>query len=152
MNKIASFCVDHTKLDPGVYISRIDGDITTYDLRLKKPNSNDFLENSTLHTIEHIFATICRNSEYSKDIIYFGPMGCRTGFYFLVRNMNEEDVLNLIVSTLKKISEFIGEIPGNSEVECGNYLEHDLEGARKESEKFYNVIKSWDSSKMIYKN
>ena len=87
MERIASFCVDHTKLEPGIYISRIDGDIATYDIRMRKPNTPPFLSNPVLHSFEHLFATIARNSEYGGRVIYFGPMGCRTGCYFLVRNM-----------------------------------------------------------------
>ena len=82
MERIASFCVDHTKLVPGIYISRIDGDIATYDIRMRKPNTPPFLSNPVLHSFEHLFATIARNSEYGGRVIYFGPMGCRTGCYF----------------------------------------------------------------------
>ena len=84
MERIASFCVDHTKLEPGIYISRIDGDIATYDIRMRKPNTPPFLSNPVLHSFEHLFATIARNSEYGGRVIYFGPMGCRTGFYMLL--------------------------------------------------------------------
>ena len=87
MEKIASFCVDHDKLCPGIYVSRQDGDITTYDIRVCTPNHPPFMENAVMHTIEHLFATMARNSEYADQVIYFGPMGCRTGFYFLVRDM-----------------------------------------------------------------
>ena len=96
MKRIPSFCVDHTKLQPGIYTSRIDDDIVTYDIRMKKPNVPPFLPTASMHTIEHLFATISRNSEYEHKIIYFGPMGCRTGFYFLVRDMKPEDAIALI--------------------------------------------------------
>ena len=86
MNKIASFTVNHDKLDKGMYLSRTDGDIITYDIRMKKPNGGDYLGNGALHTFEHLFATYARNSALSDNVIYVGPMGCRTGFYFLVRN------------------------------------------------------------------
>ena len=95
MKRIPSFCVDHTKLQPGIYTSRIDDDIITYDIRMKKPNVPPFLPTASMHTIEHLFATISRNSEYEHKIIYFGPMGCRTGFYFLVRDMKPEDAIAL---------------------------------------------------------
>ena len=85
MKKIASFTVNHDILEKGIYISRIDGDIVTYDIRMKKPNSRDYLGNGELHTIEHLFATFARNSEISDSVIYVGPMGCRTGFYLLLR-------------------------------------------------------------------
>ena len=86
MEKIASFTIDHNKLQKGMYISRIDGDIVTYDIRMKKPNNNDFLSTGQMHTFEHLFATYARNTEFKDNVIYVGPMGCRTGFYFLVRN------------------------------------------------------------------
>lgn len=97
MDKIASFTVDHNKLKKGMYISRIDGDIVTYDIRMKKPNAGDYLENKELHTIEHLFATFARNSAIKDSVIYVGPMGCRTGFYLLLRdNVGKEDVINIL--------------------------------------------------------
>ena len=92
MEKIASFTVDHDKIEPGIYISRIDGDIVTYDMRTRKPNMGDYMDNLTMHSVEHMFATYIRNSEISDNVIYFGPMGCQTGFYLLVRNEQSEDV------------------------------------------------------------
>ena len=86
MKKIASFTVDHDKLEKGMYISRVDGDVVTYDIRMKKPNMGDYLTNGALHTFEHLFATYARNTELSPQVIYIGPMGCRTGFYFLLRD------------------------------------------------------------------
>ncbi|MDE7364189.1 MAG: S-ribosylhomocysteine lyase [Ruminococcus sp.] len=133
MKKIASFQVDHTKFGVGMYISRIDGDIITYDVRMVKPNGGTYISNPSLHTIEHLFATYARNSGFTESIIYVGPMGCRTGFYLLTRdNMSGEDAIQLVKEAYKFISEYEGEIPGNSIVECGNYLEHDLESARKD--------------------
>lgn len=85
MDRIASFSVDHDLIEPGIYISRIDGDIVTYDLRTRKPNAGDYMDNLTMHTVEHMLATFLRNSEIGGEVIYFGPMGCRTGFYLLVR-------------------------------------------------------------------
>ena len=89
MNRIASFCVDHTKLEKGLYVSRIDGDVKTYDIRMRRPNTPPYLENAALHTLEHLFATFARNSEWKDHVIYFGPMGCRTGCYFLLKDMEE---------------------------------------------------------------
>ena len=130
MKKIASFCVDHTKLKPGLYISRIDGDVVTYDIRMRKPNGGDYLQNPAMHTIEHLFATYARNSKFSDSIVYVGPMGCRTGFYLLVRDkMTHADVIRLLQETFAFIAGYQGEIPGTAEVECGNCREHDLEGA-----------------------
>lgn len=151
MKRIPSFCVDHTKLEPGIYTSRIDGDIVTYDIRMKKPNVPPFLPSASMHTIEHLFATISRNSEFEDRIIYFGPMGCRTGFYFLVRNMEQVDVIALIQRIMDAIANFEGEIPGNTEVECGNYLEHDLEDAKNQAKSFLPYISNWTVNQLKYK-
>ena len=126
MDKIESFKINHNTLERGIYISRIDGDITTYDIRMKKPNGGDYLENAAMHTIEHLFATFARNSEFKNEIIYFGPMGCRTGFYFLVRNVKKEEVIALVKKTFDFIADYSGDIPGVSKIECGHYLEHNL--------------------------
>ncbi len=132
MEKIASFQVDHTKFGVGMYISRIDGDIVTYDVRMVRPNGGVYVSNPSLHTIEHLFATYARNSVFGDKIIYVGPMGCRTGFYLLTRDMAHEDAIRLVKDCYRFISEYNDEIPGNSAVECGNYLEHDLESARRD--------------------
>ena len=95
MKRITSFSVDHTKLQRGMYISRIDGDVTTYDIRMKVPNAGDYLSNGALHTFEHLFATYARNSKYADGVIYVGPMGCRTGFYLLTRGLTNEQVIEL---------------------------------------------------------
>ena len=110
MQRIASFCVDHTKLDKGVYVSRSDGDITTYDIRMKKPNVEEVLQNDAIHTIEHLFATYARNCEYKDAVIYFGPMGCRTGCYFLTRNLENKTVFQIIKDAFKFIAEFLSKI------------------------------------------
>ena len=133
MEKIASFQVDHTKFGVGMYISRIDGDAVTYDVRMVKPNGGVYVSSPSLHTIEHLFATYARNSEFSDKIIYVGPMGCRTGFYLITRDtMSGEDAIKLVRDSYRFISEYHNEIPGCTAVECGNYLEHDLESARKD--------------------
>lgn len=150
MDKIASFCVDHTKLMPGIYISRVDGDIITYDIRMRKPNTPPYLSNPVLHTIEHLFATFARNSAFKDHVIYFGPMGCRTGCYFLLRNVTKEDAVKLIINIFKKIAGYRGEIPGAKIEECGNYLDHDLNGAVKEANEFLKVIGSWNVEKLKY--
>lgn len=150
MERIASFCVDHNKLLPGIYISRIDGDIVTYDIRMRKPNVPPYLANPVLHTIEHLFATFARNSEQKDHVIYFGPMGCRTGFYLLLRNTEYADAINLIVDTFRKISEYDGPIPGASAAECGNYQEHDLTGAVQEANAFLPVIANWRVENLKY--
>ena len=152
MNKIESFKVNHDVLERGIYISRIDGDIVTYDIRMKIPNGGNYLENASMHTIEHVFATFVRNSEYSKDVIYFGPMGCRTGFYLLLRDaVSYDDAIELIKTAFSFIAEFEGEIPGNTRIECGNFAEHNLEGAKAEAKEMSDVIKNWSSDKLTYK-
>lgn len=142
MKRIASFEVDHTVLEKGMYTSRVDGDVTTYDIRTRKPNVEQVMDNASIHTVEHLFATFVRNSEFSDRIIYFGPMGCRTGFYFLVRDIAPSDVISLTKQAFKFIAEFEGDVPGVSAVECGNYREHSLEGAKKEAEMFLPVIEN----------
>jgi S-ribosylhomocysteine lyase len=150
MQKIASFCVDHTKLLPGIYVSRVDGDITTYDIRMVRPNTPPYLKNGELHTIEHLFATFARNSSYANRVIYFGPMGCRTGFYFLLRNVPQSEAVQLIIDIFQKIADYEGEIPGASAQECGNYLDHDLAGAKQRVSEFLPVIKDWTEAKLKY--
>lgn len=150
MKRIASFEVDHTKLGRGMYTSRIDGDVTTYDIRTRVPNVEEVMDNASIHTVEHLFATFVRNSKFADDIIYFGPMGCRTGFYFLVRNISPSDAVKLTQDAFKFIADFDGEIPGVSAAECGNYRDHSLEGAKKEAERFLPVIMQWDSSRLNY--
>ncbi len=140
MKRIASFEVDHTVLEKGMYISRVDGDVVTYDIRTRKPNVEEVMDNASIHTVEHLFATFVRNSQFTDRIIYFGPMGCRTGFYFLVRDMAHEDAIKLTRDAFAFIASFEGEVPGVSAVECGNYRDHSLEGAKKEAEMYLPVI------------
>ena len=142
MNKIASFTVDHTVLEPGIYVSRIDGDITTYDLRTRKPNSGDVMDHSTMHTLEHMFATFVRNSEISDDVIYFGPMGCQTGFYLLIRNADNTKVLEVTKKVLSDIISHDGDVFGNSEIECGNYRTLDLQKAKDEAKRYLDILNS----------
>lgn len=150
MERIASFQVNHDTLEPGVYVSRIDGDITTYDMRFIKPNTPPFLPNPVMHTIEHLFATYARNGKNADKVIYFGPMGCRTGFYFLVRDMSQEDALALIKETVLKCKNHTGEIPGNTAAECGNYKEHDFKGAIEALNIYYNKLKDLTVDNLKY--
>lgn len=150
MEKIASFTVDHTKLLRGMYISRIDGDVVTYDIRTRRPNVEEVMENGAIHTVEHLFATFVRNSEFKDNIIYFGPMGCRTGFYFLTTGMTHAQALSLTKDAFAFIESFEGEVPGVSAVECGNYRDHDLQGAKKEAADQKEVLKNWTTADMIY--
>ncbi len=151
MEKIASFTINHDTLTEGIYISRLDGDITTYDLRFIRPNTPPFLEQKALHTIEHLFATFLRNSAFSQNIVYFGPMGCRTGFYLLVRDLPNLDAINLIKEVLSLSIDFEGEIPGSSKIECGNYKEHDLDGAKEALRKYQEAVKDWTIYDLQYK-
>lgn len=150
MNKITSFTVDHNKIKPGIYVSRIDGDITTYDIRTRKPNCGAYMDNPTMHTVEHLFATYIRNSSLKDDIIYFGPMGCQTGFYLLVRNADNKCVCDEIVSVFEKILAHEGAVFGASETECGNYRSLDLASAKKEAAEFLKILKSCDLSDLSY--
>ena len=151
MKKIASFTVNHDILERGMYLSRIDGDAVTYDIRMKKPNGGVYLENPVMHTIEHLFATYARNSVYSDHILYVGPMGCRTGFYLLVRDaVSHEEAIKLVQESMAFIAAYEGEIPGNTSVECGNYLEHDLAGAKKEAAAMEEVLRDWTANNLNY--
>lgn len=150
MQKITSFTVDHTKMTEGMYISRIDGDITTYDLRMKKPNSGNYISISAMHTMEHMFATYIRNSEIADNVIYFGPMGCQTGFYLLIRNANHEQVFREVHSVLEKIIAHNGEVFGNSEIECGNYRTLNLDAAQKEALSYLNILDSLENHTFSY--
>lgn len=152
MEKIASFRVDHDKLGKGMYVSRIDGDVVTYDIRMKKPNGGDYLGTGELHTIEHLFATYARNSKYSPSVIYVGPMGCRTGFYLLVRDtISHSDAIDLVKESFDFISDFEGEIPGSKREECGNYLEHDVENAKKTAKDMIKVLENIHEDDLQYR-
>ena len=144
MERIASFSVDHDFIEKGIYISRIDGDIITYDMRTRKPNCGDYMDSVTMHSMEHMFATYIRNSDIGKNVIYFGPMGCRTGFYLLVRNETPENVLKEVLIALDKVADHDGEMFGGTKKECGNYLELDLSKAKAESRAFAAVLRSYN--------
>lgn len=152
MKTIASFQVDHDLLDKGMYISRIDGDVVTYDIRMKKPNGGDYLSNASLHTFEHLFATYARNSELSDEVVYVGPMGCRTGFYILIRDsVPYVQAIELVKSSFEYILNFNGEIPGSRRQECGNYREHDLQGAKETAADMLKVLEEWKITDLSYK-
>ena len=143
VRRISSFSVDHDLIDEGIYVSRIDGDITTYDMRTRKPNMGDYMDNITMHSVEHMFATYIRNSKIGADVIYFGPMGCRTGFYLLVRNGNNDEVLAVVKETLQKVISHEGEVFGASQIECGNYKNLDIALAKEECRKYLEVLESY---------
>lgn len=152
MKKIASFTVNHDLLGKGMYISRIDGDVVTYDIRMKIPNAGDYFTMSSAHTLEHLFATYARNSKYGDKVVYVGPMGCRTGFYLLVRDeVSKAEAIALVKDSMAFIRDFEGEIPGNSRIECGNYLDHDLADAKALGKDMAEVLANWTEADLIYK-
>lgn len=152
MKRIASFSVNHDVLEKGMYTSRIDGDVVTYDVRMKKPNGGDYLDMDAAHTLEHLFATFARNSKYGKDIVYVGPMGCRTGFYLLVRDsVTPAQAISLVQESMAFIANYEGEIPGNTAKECGNYLAHNLAGAKALAEDMVKVLQGWTEQDLQYK-
>ncbi|MGX8794968.1 S-ribosylhomocysteine lyase [Fusibacter sp. JL298sf-3] len=155
MNKIDSFTVDHIRLKKGVYVSRIDhiGSeiLTTFDIRMKKPNRKT-LENGAIHTLEHLIATYVRNDEtFSQKVVYFGPMGCLTGMYLIVHGAyTSKEILPLLIRAFEFVVGFEGAIPGVSEIECGTYKLHDLEGAKAEAKAYLDVLKNADDSCLNY--
>lgn len=146
MDRITSFTVDHDYIVPGIYISRIDGDTVTYDLRTRKPNAGDYMDNLTMHSVEHMFATFIRNGGIKEDVIYFGPMGCQTGFYLLVRNRDSGEVLAQVIKTLKEILEYEGPVFGASAKECGNFRNLSLESAKTECRAYLDVLEASENS------
>ena len=142
IRRITSFSVDHDFISEGIYVSRIDGDITTYDMRTRKPNADAFMDNITMHSVEHMFATYIRNSEIGSEVVYFGPMGCRTGFYLLVRNADNDRVLAVVKEVLYKIAFEADVMFGAQRKECGNYKELSLNAAKTEAERYLKIIDS----------
>ncbi len=139
---IKSFQVDHRTLKEGIYISRTDRGVVTYDMRTRRPNAGDYMDNVTMHTFEHMFATYIRNSAISEDVIYFGPMGCQTGFYLLVsERIPPQTVYDVSVSVLEKMISHVGEVFGASEAECGNYRSLELASAKREAERYLAILK-----------
>ena len=142
MERIASFSVNHDKLLPGLYVSRVDGDVTTYDMRCRRPNTDDLLSNAALHSLEHMFAPYIRNGSLRDQIVYFGPMGCQTGFYLLVRNADNATVLNEVERTCERILAHEGPVFGAAREECGNYRNLSLEAAKDEAARYLAVLRS----------
>ena len=145
METIASFTVDHLTLLPGLYVSRKDrsggATVTTFDIRVTRPNFEPVMDMPAIHTIEHIGATFLRNSSAKESIVYFGPMGCRTGFYLLVfGDKTEQDLLPLVKDMFAFIVQFEGEIPGAEAAACGNYLEQNLAMAQYYAKKYLSAI------------
>lgn len=153
MERIASFTVDHTVLVPGLYLSRRDGTTVTFDLRFKKPNTGDLLSNAELHSVEHVIATLLRNSPQKDAVIYFGPMGCQTGFYFLFdgEKLSNANAVRLLQRVFTAAAKFDGAMmPGASARECGNYRNLDVELARRCCAYYADVIADWSEEKLVY--
>ena len=150
MERIKSFQINHNILEPGFYISREDGDIVTYDLRTRKPNMGDYMDNATMHSLEHMFATFVRNSDISDKVIYFGPMGCQTGFYFLVKDLAPVEVFELTIEILEDIIAYEGPVFGASAIECGNYANLDLALAKEEALKYLDVLNEQTNMEFTY--
>lgn len=146
MEKIASFTIDHIKLQPGVYVSRKDavGDstVTTFDLRMTSPNDEPVMNTAEVHAIEHLGATFLRNdAEYASKTVYFGPMGCRTGFYLLLAgDYASKDIVPLMIRMFEFIRDFKGEVPGASPKDCGNYLDMNLGMANYLADRYLNKV------------
>ncbi len=141
MEKIPSFQKNHDALSVGLYAQTDSNGVTTFDLRMKKPNAGDYISPKALHTVEHLMATALRNSRAKENMIYFGPMGCRTGFYLLTVRMAYEEVLALLKESIP-VALALDEIPGSRREECGNYLEHDLDGAKEELRAYLAVLEN----------
>ena len=141
MNKIPSFQKNHDTLSLGLHAQTDNNGITTFDLRFKKPNAGDYISPKALHTVEHLLATVLRNSERKDDIVYFGPMGCRTGFYLLTVRLTFQEALSLLKSCITAALA-LDEVPGSKREECGNYLEHDLAEAKDELKKYLPVLEN----------
>jgi len=156
MEKITSFTIDHIRLQPGLYVSRKDmaGEqvITTFDLRLTSPNEEPVLNTAEIHTIEHLAATFLRNDACWKEkILYFGPMGCRTGFYLLIiGDYVAKEILPLVRDCFRFIADFEGDVPGASAMDCGNYLDMNLPMAKFVAEKYCRLLENIDDSRLNY--
>lgn len=152
MERIASFQVDHNKLLPGMYLSRRDGEVVTFDLRFKKPNTGDLLTNAEMHSVEHVIATLLRNGRARDAVIYFGPMGCQTGFYFLFdgRQLSDVGAVELVKETFAAGAAFEGEMPGKSAIECGNYINLEVSLAREQCAYYSGLIRDWTVEKLVY--
>ncbi len=156
MEKIASFTIDHIQLQPGLYVSRKDRisseTVTTFDLRLTKPNGEPVMNTAEIHTMEHLAATFLRNEPRWKDrVIYFGPMGCRTGFYLLMAgDLQSADILPLVLECFRFIRDFRGEVPGASARDCGNYLDMNLPMANYWGARYSSLLENITGDRLVY--
>ncbi len=156
MKKIPSFTIDHNQLLPGIYVSRKDNVgndvVTTFDIRMKAPNREPALHPGALHTIEHLAATYLRNNEEWQDrIVYWGPMGCLTGNYLLMKgDMKSEEIVKLMIDIFEFVANYDGVVPGTEPQDCGNYLLHDLPMARYEAKQYLKVLKNIKPENLNY--
>ena len=152
VTRITSFSINHDVLLPGLYVSRVDGDVTTYDMRTRRPNTGDLMDNSTMHSLEHMFATYIRNGDLKDSVVYFGPMGCQTGFYFLFdgEQLSNANAVRLLQRVFTAAAKFDGAMPGASARECGNYRNLDVELARRCCAYYADVIADWSEEKLVY--
>lgn len=152
MERIASFTVDHNALVPGLYLSRRDGSVVTFDLRFKKPNTGDLLSNSQMHSVEHLIATLLRNSAGKDAVVYFGPMGCQTGFYFLFDGdkLTNGQAIALLQAVFARAAVYDGPMPGCSAAECGNYRNLSVEEGRACCAWYSRIIDRWTEEKLTY--
>ena len=152
MERIASFTVNHDVLVPGLYLSRRDGSVTTFDLRFKKPNTGDLLTNAEMHSVEHTIATALRNSPQKDAVIYFGPMGCQTGFYFLFDSarLTDAQAIALLQQVFAQGAAWDGPMPGKSSWECGNYVNLDVALAQQCCAFYAEVIRDWTVEQLAY--
>lgn len=140
MEKIESFKIDHLNHPAGIYLSRHDGDICTYDVRICKPYADDLLTNAEMHSLEHLLATVLRNGAHGAEVIYVGPMGCQTGFYVLYRGLGQNEAERDILAAFRYVADYDGEMPGNSKAECGNCLNLSVAAARRAATTFLERI------------
>ena len=156
MEKITSFTIDHIKLQPGLYVSRKDAvgseTVTTFDLRFTSPNEEPVMNTAEMHTIEHLAATDLRNEpSWKQKVLYFGPMGCRTGFYLLLAgDYSSRDILPLVTGCFRFVAQFRGEVPGASAKDCGNYLDMNLPMANYWGQRYADLLESADDSRLVY--
>lgn len=156
MEKITSFTIDHIRLQPGLYVSRKDRvgseTVTTFDLRVTSPNDEPVMNTAEVHTIEHLAATFLRNDpNWKEKVLYFGPMGCRTGFYLLLAgDYTSRDVLPLVRECFRFVAGFTGEVPGASAKDCGNYLDMNLPMANYWGKRYSQLLENIDESRLVY--
>ena len=156
MEKITSFTIDHIKLQPGVYVSRKDKvgaeTVTTFDLRVTSPNEEPVMNTAEVHTVEHLAATFLRNDpQWKEKVLYFGPMGCRTGFYLLMKgDMTSKRILPLVLACFRFIADYSGEIPGASAKDCGNYLDMNLPMANYWGKKYASLLENITEDRLVY--